>query len=349
MGSASPIKKISGNWQNEGKSPVPSPGTVSTPAGGIPSRADFAGGESLVVSPLGQKAGGGAATYDVAGDIYLKSLPPETFQNSEKARSALLDSNIPESRRKLLSNALRSIPGDHLTMLNMDGVSIKVEDKGKHYAHYRKKDSSIYVSEPMMRDLEDPARRQYAEGALRHEVGHALVDSTILREGAHASAFVEYLDRDSVVDPANGEPTARRRGTVEQTTRRNKGALKVNDEQEEKLTDTYGDLFSPYPEERNRLGKNHSEEVRLWAQSLHRVSAAGKKTPITSIVKDYKENPHYQVTIARWAPPPPKSSLYGMLEKLYAAVEERYKQIHQYYQNYAQSADLDDDPWGHWR
>ncbi|MBI2264928.1 MAG: hypothetical protein HYU64_07120 [Armatimonadetes bacterium] len=315
-----------------------------------PTQTDNAGSnpvESVVVSPLAQKGREGF-TYNVV-DAYLGNLPPGALQNSEKARNALLDPNIPEGRRKILSDALRSIPGDHLTMLNMDGIKIQVEDKGKHYAHYKKKDSAIYVSDRMMKDLEDPARSKDAESVLRHEIGHALIDSIILREGGAASSFTSYLD-----SPPATEPGAQRRGVVEQATRRNKGQIRVDDAVEEKLADTYADLFSPYSEERSRLGSKDSQEIQLWTQTLSRGYQAGKEKPISPIVKDYKEIPGYKQAVS-WGEK--FNQLVGQVRNngwasslaLGGYFEDHYKQLHQYYQNYAQLADLDDDPWGHWR
>ncbi|MBI2264930.1 MAG: hypothetical protein HYU64_07130 [Armatimonadetes bacterium] len=237
---------------------------------------------------------------------------PNFVENLGKGREALLDDSIPEDARRQIADALRSIPGEHLASLNQDNIGIKMEKDGTEYAHYRKNDSSIYLSPQLINDLLDPSKSRDAEAAIRHEIGHAVLDSYALRPASSQGSFRQYLDRDS---------DTHHRGFSDDLSRREKGERKVNDSLEENLADVYSFFFSPYQEDRIKLDQedarhfsNDPYQVRLdegnigasmlWMGSL---SWAFFQNPIAPLPGDLSQDPYYRQTV------------------------------------------LDDDPWGHWR
>ncbi|MBI2266614.1 MAG: hypothetical protein HYU64_15865 [Armatimonadetes bacterium] len=172
------------------------PGAALTPPASGAMNPDVSG--SLLLNSSGGESGQRSQVESLLFSPLLRRLapaPPAT--DPAQVRSPLLDENLTPEQKALITNALEPLPPEHLTLLGHDNVRITVEKEARHYAHYRKKDSTIYLSEQLLQDLANPERNEMAETVVRHEIGHAFLDSYVLHNGTFGSAALRQVtDKD---------------------------------------------------------------------------------------------------------------------------------------------------------
>ncbi|MBI2264932.1 MAG: hypothetical protein HYU64_07140 [Armatimonadetes bacterium] len=183
--------------------------------------------------------------------------------NPEAVKASLMNDDIPPDQKQLISNALDPIPVDHLADLSHDGIKIQVAENSDQYAHYRKKDSTIYLSQQLMDDLSDPAKKDQAETVIRHEIGHAFLDSYVLGKGNFRNGFLNYVSKgpggapDSPPETQYGDYGFQETGDLLENDKplpdSKPGEIHVNDEREEQFADAYATFFSPDGHGKGRL------------------------------------------------------------------------------------------------